>query len=203
MRIVSWNCNGAFRKKFNKILSLGADIYVIQECENPDISLDEDYISFSDSYVWTGENKNKGLGIFSKNGVNFQEIYWSRHGLRNFISICINSEFNLLGVWACKPYIEEYYIYQNINYELINENTIIIGDFNSNSIWDHQHGQRNHSTMVKELEAKNLFSAYHYLKKRIMAKKPRRLFICINILIRHFISIIVFSQLGESQNLAY
>ena len=176
MRIVSWNCNGAFRKKHSKILSLDADIYVIQECENPDIALDKGYINFSDSYVWTGENKNKGLGIFSKNGIDFKETSWPKNGLRNFTSICIHSEFNLLGVWACRPYIEEYYLYQKTNFELINENTVIIGDFNSNSIWDQQHGQRNHSAVVKELEVKGLFSAYHYLKKEEQGKETEKTF---------------------------
>ena len=33
MRIISWNCNGAFRNKINSILSLNGDIYVIQETE--------------------------------------------------------------------------------------------------------------------------------------------------------------------------
>ena len=35
MKIISWNCNGAFRKKFSKILDFDADIHVIQECEDP------------------------------------------------------------------------------------------------------------------------------------------------------------------------
>ena len=35
MKIISWNCNGKFREKFSAILEEDADIYVIQECENP------------------------------------------------------------------------------------------------------------------------------------------------------------------------
>ncbi|MBK5242558.1 hypothetical protein [Clostridium sp.] len=34
MRIVSWNCNGAFRKKYKAIKKLNCDIYEIQGKEN-------------------------------------------------------------------------------------------------------------------------------------------------------------------------
>ena len=40
MRIISWNCNGAFKNKINSILSLNGDIYVIQETEDPNRNSD-------------------------------------------------------------------------------------------------------------------------------------------------------------------
>lgn len=54
--------------------------------------------------------------------------------LINFISVNINNSFSLLGVWDCKLYIKEYYIYQSINIGNYNDKTIIIGDFNSNKM---------------------------------------------------------------------
>jgi exonuclease III len=34
MKITTWNCNGAFRKKYHLLEDFGADILVIQECED-------------------------------------------------------------------------------------------------------------------------------------------------------------------------
>lgn len=61
MKIVSWNCNGKFREKFNFIKKLDADIYVIQECENPIFCSNNDYKNFASNYFWTCKNKNIGL----------------------------------------------------------------------------------------------------------------------------------------------
>lgn len=54
MRIVSWNCAGKFREKFQSILPLNADIYVIQECENPAESICVSYKEFAQNYLWIG-----------------------------------------------------------------------------------------------------------------------------------------------------
>lgn len=163
MRIVSWNCNGRFRDKFCEIKSLNADIYVIEECEDPAQSKQKEYQAFASNSVWVGDNKNKGLGIFARKGINIENNNWETLCLRNFVSVKINNDFDLVGVWACDPYIEEYYIYQYINYNLYNSRTIIIGDFNSNKKWDKKHSQRSHSNVVAKLEGKDLVSAYHYV----------------------------------------
>ncbi len=163
MRIVSWNCAGKFREKFQSILPLNADIYVIQECENPAESICESYREFAQNYLWIGETKNKGLGVFARKEMSIKENSWSKYCLRNFLSVRINDCFDLVAVWACKPYIEEYYIYQNINLPNYNKNTIIIGDFNSNVIWDKKHDSRTHGSIVRQLEDIGLYSVYHFL----------------------------------------
>ena len=134
MRIVSWNCNGKFREKFEKVKELNADIYVIQECEDPQNYVGTAYGDFAKNDIWNGENKNKGLGIFAKEGILIENNRWETYCLRNFLSVKVNHDFDLLGVWACKPYIEEYYIYQCIHIQKYNDQTIIIGDFNSNKV---------------------------------------------------------------------
>lgn len=54
MKIVSWNANGKFREKYKAILELDADVYVIQECENPETCKDPEYRSFFKNYHWSG-----------------------------------------------------------------------------------------------------------------------------------------------------
>ncbi len=171
MKIVSWNCNGKFREKFKEIVVLDADVYVIQECENPAGSLSAEYKSFAQNYIWTGENKNKGLGVFAKPSVQLSENTWNKYCLRNFLSVKINKQFDLVAVWAGEPYIAEYYIYQSINIENYNDKTVIIGDFNSNAIWDKNHGERTHSAVVEQLEALGLCSAYHYQTKELQGEE--------------------------------
>ncbi len=159
MRLVSWNCNGKFREKWRILRQLDADIYVVQECESP-----EEYAyakEFSPTYLWTGETSKRGLGVFVKDGIKIRENPWPKYVLRNFLSVRVNETFDLLAVWACRPYIEEYCIYQSINYDRLTKQCVIMGDFNSNSIWDYKHGTRNHTRVVEELAQKGLYSAYH------------------------------------------
>ena len=105
MKIISWNCNGKFREKFRDILELDADIYVIQECENPAESSCVEYVDFAKNHLWIGEHKSKGLGVFAREGVRMRENDWKKFCLRNFLSVNINNSFDLVAVWACHPYI--------------------------------------------------------------------------------------------------
>lgn len=101
-------------------MALDADIYVIQECEDPATCVNSDYHDFAGQYIWTGESKNKGLGIFVKNNIEFSRNNWETYCLRNFISVNVGSAFDLIGVWACYPYIGEYYLSYIKTYSLSN-----------------------------------------------------------------------------------
>lgn len=162
MKIVSWNCHGRFREKFSCMQALDADIYVIQECENPE-RYSKEFSRFYHNHVWYGEKDSKGLAVFARSGIVIHLNDWPSYCLRHFISVRVNEAFDLLGVWASPPYIEEYYVYQAINIERYNRDTVIIGDFNSNAIWDKKIKRRNHAAVVEILNAKNLVSAYHYV----------------------------------------
>lgn len=67
MKIVTWNCDGALRNKLEEIDSLGADLLLIQECEDPKNNT-KHYRQWAGDYLWVGTSKNKGLGVFPKNG---------------------------------------------------------------------------------------------------------------------------------------
>ena len=81
MKIITWNANGRFSEKFPTILEEDADIYVIQECENPLIIDSDDYREFASNYFWVGENQIKGLGIFAKSDVKMELVNLDDKGL--------------------------------------------------------------------------------------------------------------------------
>ena len=168
MKIISWNCSGKFRDKFTEIGKYGADIYVIQECENPEKTTSLSYKQFAMNYIWKGDLPYKGLGVFAKPDISLDRLKWSDHLLRHFIPIKVNNSFTLLAVWACNPYIEEYAVYQDIYFDNFDQNMVIIGDFNSNKVFDTKYrlaSYRSHSAVVENLAGKGLYSAYHSITK--------------------------------------
>lgn len=176
MKIISWNCNGALRKKFQFIDELQADIYVIQECENPELANHKEYSEWANNHLWIGDNKNKGLGIFAKNSIKLDRLNWSNdfsehpiqtHNVKYFLPCLVNNSFQLLGVWTHKNnspnfgYMGQFWKYLQNNLGKMND-IIITGDFNSNSIWDQWDRWWNHSDVVKTLSEKGINSVYHH-----------------------------------------
>ena len=183
MKIVTWNCNGAFRKKFEKISDLNADLFIIQECENPAESTDQKYQNWAQNYIWIGDNKNKGLAVFANPKIKLEKLDWTNqfkdHLVKHFLPCKINDDFNLLGVWTHKNnspnfgYIGQFWKYLQINKNKL-EDAMIAGDFNSNTIWDEWDRWWNHSDVVQELKELGINSFYHHFTKEIHGeeKKP-------------------------------
>lgn len=170
MKIINWNCNGAFRKKFENLIDFNADLLVIQECENPAETKDYKYTEWANNYLWIGDTKNRGLGVFAKQSVDLKLLDWSdkyeNQKVKHFLPCQINKEFELLAVWAHQNksgsfgYIGQFWKYFQINKNNF-KNTIITGDFNSNMIWDKKNRWWNHSDVVRELEEVGIHSLYH------------------------------------------
>jgi exonuclease III len=169
MKIVTWNCNGAFRKKFEFITRSNADIYVIQECEDPEKCRDNSYKSWASNYLWIGNNKNSGLGVFAKDDLTLKELDWELGDLQSFIPFSINNEFIVLAVWtkqANSPtfqYIGQLWKYLQAHQSKLNSpKSIVCGDFNSNVCWNKWDRWWNHSDVVNDLARIDIHSIYHH-----------------------------------------
>lgn len=185
MKIVTWNCNGALRKKFEYVISLKADIYVIQECENPAETKSKEYKEWANNYLWTGSSKNKGLGIFVTKNLKIKQLNWSctykDHDVKHFLPCSINEDFELLAVWTHENkspnfgYIGQFWKYIQNNKKHFKK-MIIVGDFNSNTIWDQWDRWWNHSDVVRELKEIGIESLYHKFTNEEQGKETQPTF---------------------------
>lgn len=162
----------AFRKKASYILTQKPDILVVPECEHPDKLLFSEPLPKPTDILWFGKNLNKGLTIFSYNGYRLKLMDDHNDALKMIIPIAVSkgeTNFNLFAIWANNPadrdgaYIEQ--VWKAVHYYdalLLNTNTILIGDFNSNKIWDRKGRVTNHENVVEILEKKGIFSTYHF-----------------------------------------
>ena len=175
MRIITWNCNMAFRKKGEFVLSYNPDILIIPECEHPD-----KLTAFLTKYppndiFWYGENQHKGLGIFSYSNYKFKLLDVHNPDIKIILPLQVTGgqyDFTMFAIWSGRGYIRQIWKALIHYEELISTNrTLLIGDFNSNAIWDKRHRHGSHSQMVEELSKKNIISTYHYHFKSLPGKE--------------------------------
>jgi exodeoxyribonuclease-3 len=181
MKIVTWNCNMAFRKKAENILALEPDILVIPECENLEKLKFKSGIALPNDSLWFGENQNKGLGIFAYGSYKFEVLEIHNPEIKTIIPVRVTggeNDFILFAIWAFNNQDEKYnyigqvwkaiHYYENI---LKTQSVILVGDFNSNVIWDKPKRQHNHSDVVTKLSESNIFSVYHKHLNQIAGKE--------------------------------
>lgn len=161
----------AFRKKKQHVLEHDPDVLLIQECEHPEYS--GTWAGFND-WEWVGDNKNKGIGVFTRNGYTLERIP-EEVPAQYFLPVRIPEapSLSLLNVWAMnnteqrtKRYIGQLWTALQ-HYDFVDENSIIAGDVNWNVQWDSSPKYElagNYMDVIAELEEYGLCSAYHELR---------------------------------------
>jgi exodeoxyribonuclease-3 len=170
VKLVTWNCQGAFRKKFGLIASQAPDLAVIEECEHPERITWKGGQAPSTA-LWFGEKPTRGVGIFSWSGWQLAPL----DGYDPSIRYCIPLEvlaplpFHLLAVWAMDhpdgrlSYSAQVYqalvAYRDF---ILGTDTLVMGDFNSSRRTTPHSRIGNHTTLTMALADLGMISAYHF-----------------------------------------
>jgi exonuclease III len=179
MLIVLWNCGGALRNKFSAFQDLLPDVSIIQECEDPSRSTSDEFRKWASNHLWVGDNKNRGLGVFAKPHISIEPDELQSDGLQTFLPCRIQRSVLLIGVWTRQTesydyrYIGQLWKYLQLHKAALEANTsLVMGDLNSNVIWDRRHSVAKHSDVVRELANIGLESAYHRVRSVPQGKEP-------------------------------
>ena len=165
MRLTTWNCHhGSMENCIEELEPISSDILVLQECQRPQYE--------RPNFLWFGENPKKGLGVFAKAPYILRAMTQAESVPRYVIPIEVSgrAKFTLFAVWTLNDKPHQYIrglanaveAYEDL---FTSGPTVVMGDFNSNSIWDRDHpAELNHSSVVQRLERLKLVSAYHFIR---------------------------------------
>lgn len=173
MKIITWNCNMAFRKKWQAVAGLNPDILIVQECEN-ESRYDQSCLIPYNEFIWVGDNIHKGVGIMSFNRYHIELLPGYSAAFKYIVPVRVTgaTAFNLFAIWAMpdksnrlKGYVGQIWSALQ-HYETdLNEPCVLAGDWNSNAIWNHERKTGNHAQVVELLKTYGISSIYHDLNR--------------------------------------
>jgi exodeoxyribonuclease-3 len=171
----------AFRKKAKLILAHKPDILVVPECECPERLIFDARTKKPSQILWFGSNQNKGLGIFSYSNFRLRLLENYNPELKLIIPLEVSNDsfaFNLFAIWANNPADKGFQYVGQIwkalaHYDALfsNNHSVLMGDFNSNTIWDKPKRKGNHSHVVEHLQKLGIDSCYHRYFKQEQGKE--------------------------------
>lgn len=171
----------AFRKKAEHILRYKPDLLIVPECEHPDKLQFSDMVPAPADMLWFGNNLHKGLGIFSYSQYRLKLRRTHNPAFKMIVPIAVtggSTDFDLYAVWANNPadpdgqYVEQVWkALQHYDKKLNRRPVLLIGDFNSNTIWDRKSREGNHTQVVERLAQKGIISCYHHHHQQVQGSE--------------------------------
>ena len=161
----------SLHSKWERLMSLQPDIAVIPECAHPDRIAQKLKAPLPASYIWTGDNPNKGLGVFAFGKYQVEtSVEATAQKLFLPARVCGPLSFNMLGVWAFnhrargveKPVsAPTRQAFSDLKSFIQERPTIVAGDFNHSVQWDRPGWEGNFEAIATALADLGLVSAYH------------------------------------------
>jgi exodeoxyribonuclease III len=172
LRIVVWNCAGGLHRKYERLLALEPSLAIVPECAEPDVLRRKAPGFAFDDAEWTGEQPNKGLGVFAFGGLSMRRHHtWEkRFHIVLPVEVRGSATLNLLAIWAFHRRVPatvapspETLLTAVQHYDgfLRAHPSVVAGDFNANVIWDGGNRQASFAELDAALGAAGLASAYH------------------------------------------
>lgn len=166
LRLATWNCRGAFKKKKHIIEAIDADVLVVQECSKTD--------ALATDAPWSPpfENGTKGTAVFCR-------APWKASRLEadptlpwvlpvELSHAHTGRSINLLAFWANKTktgpsHAEQFAMLMDSYADMIRSgHCLIAGDLNASIQGP---SKRPHARNLRQAEGLGLVSAYHYANR--------------------------------------
>ena len=150
-----------YARKRSLVETLQPDVAVLQEVSQRHIvEVDAPF------KAWVGSNPQKGLGVigFTDRSYTLRE---AGRLLPWHIPFTVDG-VNVVGLWAHVRDKDLKYV--RVTHEVVDRHadfltsgpSLLIGDFNSNTVWDKAHPGRNHSLLVEKLHGLGLRSVHRH-----------------------------------------
>ena len=185
MRVISWNCKGAFHRKLGCAAELRPDILVVPECEKLAALPQPIEGPAIRSYKWVGSNARKGLAVLSFGDyvLDLHPSYRPEHEWIVPLSVSGPATFVLFAVWTVplgrqggryvRPLLEALETYRPL---FGASETVWAGDFNSSFVFDTPRRAYKFRDFVSRLADLGLRSVYHQHRGCDHGEEPEETF---------------------------
>lgn len=169
MHLVTWNCQGGYRRKLGHIACHTPDLAIIQECEAPGRYTRDQGGPAPTAQLWCGDNPHKGVGVFSYTGYQLALADEYDPAIRHCIPIRVTGprEFNVIAIWI-KPASRGGYLphlttaLERYAGFIAERDTCLVGDFNHNPCFEKFKAEGGFRRALDRLAAHGIVSAYHH-----------------------------------------